>query len=709
MTALSNNYPNPLDNFRTYSFQYVMSVAGSTETFRKMIDDGGRSMLAAAGTAGLGEPFAVGPSNTAWLVLDTRRFSQYSITDMQMEHTFGTGTVSNPSVPLNSMSMKIIDTTGLSFFNMLMMLFRDRLQTTKASAFFLLSVIFSGHRDDGSVEHVSTCHIPLSLMSMEFTFTSSGSQYDIQMMEITGSPQRGAGLKQINYLGAVNSISTEAWSSNTIGSMLDDLEQQLNIQSLEFYQKFNNTANASGSTAAGKLVQYMITAPATAANNWRAMKISTASRSFNIEQQFTSMNTGERPATPAQVTAQLSGLRSRESRAIYSQLTFTSTSDITDAIKAILESSDEFLALASEDRRKAGTAQIFKISTSITSDDTTFVVHFDILPYFLPKVSTQDKDKQNTQTVAAGSSTRNVLGGTKVIKNLISYDYIFTGKNSHIKDLKVHFGPNADVALDTNLQLGRSRLASVAEVGQSTSRVSAASAGAKKTTSFSPLIRGRDPIFPSMRSREQQNNNSAQKNENLTKDQAAENFKQKQEYNQTMAYVNFLGSLQLDMDVRGNPNIIRKFADKNGRDTFPPHLQIISSDALRKIVFSSSTTAAASFQNNLRTGVATAKQQYVDTFMAPKIAAVYSARQPADPLLNGVDPATLPVFVKVNIKAPNTDHVGSAIDGEPLYTDRFFYNGYYQLLMIRTTFDSGQFSHAMTLIPYVVDENASTK
>ena len=36
-------------------------------------------------------------------------------------------------------------------------------------------------------------------------------------------------LKQINYLGAVNSISTEAWSSNTIGSMLDDLEQQLNL------------------------------------------------------------------------------------------------------------------------------------------------------------------------------------------------------------------------------------------------------------------------------------------------------------------------------------------------------------------------------------------------------------------------------------------------------------------------------------------------
>jgi hypothetical protein len=59
----------------------------------------------------------------------------------------------------------------------------------------------------------------------------------------------------------------------------------------------------------------------------------------------------------------------------------------------------------------------------------------------------------------------------------------------------------------------------------------------------------------------------------------------------------------------------------------------------------------------------------------------------------------MPVYVKLNIRAPNVDFNGNYKDGEPMFTEKFFYNGTYMILYITTTLSGGEFKHVMKLNP----------
>ena len=677
MQNQGNNYPNPLDNFRTYSYHFVMTAASSTEAFRNLIggNEGQPSpLLGAISTVGLGEEVRIGDSS-AYLVLDTRRFSQYSVTDVEMEHMFGTGTLSNPTVPSSTMKMKLVDSTGISFFDFMMDLMRNKLQTTRASAFFLLSIIFVGHRDDGTTETISTCHIPLTLLFMSFELDSSGSTYDIEFMELEGAPQNGKSMEHINYLGDLSSVSTIG-RDKTIGGLLDSLEDQLNAQSIAFYKKYHNAENEDNSkTKPGKLVQYMITAP----EEWRAFNPNLASSSVTQEQVFQANSN----VTKNAVSYHPVGDR---------QIPFSPTSPITNVIKNILESSNEFLKLSSAEKRRSGQAQAFKTITTITSDESTYVIHFDVYQYYMPKIA---KDvTQNNQV-----TKRPVTGSAEIVQNVISYDYMFSGRNSHIKSLQIKYDPESSIALDTDLQLGKQRAAQVANVGQTTKAVESVSTGAKSTTEFAKNIRRGDPIFMPIKTAEQRKNNSAQYVEGLSTDEAKDTFKSKQEYNQTYAFLHFVSSMLIEMQVRGNPNIIRKFADRNERGGMAPHTQIISSRQLKEQINLSNLV------DTVGKSVQTSKANYIQQFVKPRMEFAKKGTDANDSLLNNIDVSTLPVFVKLNIQAPNVDHLGNYMPGESMFTDRFFFNGPYQMLVVKTTFSGGDFEHSMTLIPYQISED----
>ena len=671
-----NNYPNPLDNFRTYSYHFILTASSTTEAFRVMIGDGSKApLLSAIQGVGLGEEFKV-KDQTGFLVIDTRRFSQYSITDLEMEHVYGTGGVNNPSVPASTMKMKVMDTTGLSFFNFMMDLMRNKLQTTRASAFFLLAIVFVGHKDDGTTETISTCYIPLTLLLMSMEFQFSGSTYDIEFMELEGAPQANASMQHINYLATISNVTTYG-RDKTLGGLLDCLESKLNKASLDHYVKYTNTALAQDSKSPpGKLVQYMITAP----SEWRAFIPGSAKSDTHEEKPAPKRGAVTKPSVST-----IGDL----------QVPFSSNATITDAIKAILESSKQFTDLASADNRKAGTGFTFKTVTAITSDDTTYLVHFDIYPFRLPKVD------GNNNKVAVGSKT--VVGDASIVKNLITYDYIFTGRNSHIKNLKVEYGPEASVALDVNLQLGSARMTDNARNGQSKSGTKESSKGASKTTEYSTNMRPGDPLFLPVVSKEQKNNNSSQHTEHEGTESAAEAFKSKQEYNQTFAFLHFLSSINLDVTVRGNPNIIRKFADRNERGGLPPHGMIIAGPDLKQQAAASTDGASNSLVTTVNNGITSSKQQYIDKYITPRINAWNKSDTGNDALLNGVDVSTLPVFVKINIRAPNVDSTGEFKSGEDMFTDKFFYDGVYQMLFVKTNFTGGDFEHNISLIPYDID------
>jgi hypothetical protein len=696
--SLGNNYPNPLDNFRSYSYHYILTVANTTEAFRRMVQPvNGRSrVLSAVEKASLGDKIDLDGAS-AYLLLDTRRFSQYSITELEMEHVYGTGNRVNPSVPVTTTRVKLIDTTGLTFFNFLADTLRNKLQTTRASAFFLLTVIFVGHRDDGTTETVAMTNIPLILLLMAFEFDSSGSTYDIEFIETEGAVQRGQAMEHINYMGKVNSVSTQG-GPPSVGQMLLNLEKRLNVQSLEHYQKYTNEAlqkiDATDKTGikAGKLVQYMITVPNKHPFNWaNDFFITLANASKHEESGFIA---GAQAEVDEERTKDPFSQKQKEQKTDrYYELAFSNTTTVTDAIKNILESSPQFLKMASQEAIRAGEGYSFKTVTNITSNDSTYLIHLDIYPVKIPK-----------PVVETGSRVRNdVFGNRSDIRNLISYDYIFTGFNSHVKDLKIQYLPESAIALDTEMDIGSNRFATNASQGNTVKDVQDVSVGKPTSVDFAPILRPSDPIFLPIQSKDQQNNNNSQNTEDIKREDAVALFKAKQDYTRTLAFFHFLSSMNLDMTIRGNPHLLRKYADREERGGIAPHGEIIDTPTLESFSRQTQLEAEGNYLGAIAGRLSSAKAQYYSEYYGPRLQKLISPPAAAeDALLNGSDVATSPVFVQLNILAPNVDFTGQVIEGESLFTDRFFFKGPYMVLFIKHQFINGEFSQSLNMIPFDV-------
>jgi hypothetical protein len=90
--------------------------------------------------------------------------------------------------------------------------------------------------------------------------------------------------------------------------------------------------------------------------------------------------------------------------------------------------------LASNDNRADGNLKGYKILTNVTSDDDTVVVHYDIANYAIPKI-TEDSGKQEGKD----SVDKSVPFQINKDKNLMTFEYIFTGKNADILnfDMKI--------------------------------------------------------------------------------------------------------------------------------------------------------------------------------------------------------------------------------------------------------------------------------
>lgn len=662
---------NPLDGYRSYSYHFILSVANTTSAFEKMLGSDNASQLATVENVPLGGLLNIG-SEQAYLLVDTRRYSHYSILDVTTEHIYGTGSSVNPTVPTSTLTMRLIDTTGLSFFNTLMNTLQNNLQTTRSSAFFMLSTIYVGHKDDGTTQTLMISNTALTLITMDFEFNSSGSTYNIEFMETEGSPQRGASMEYMNSLGDITTISTKG-QANNLGGMIQALEDALNQRSLEVYQKYSIQMAKKGSSQqprkdskspkSGRLVQYMITIP----DKWKAFPINAATRSVNVEQDFIHMkpqkSTDEvkKPIKQDQVAA------AAQSSAKH----FSYTMGITDAIKAILETSKDVLDLS---QPKDGMATMYRTITNVTSDAATFVIHFDVMEH---KIPAKDKD---SKSVAAG--------GTNAYKNapVIEYDYIFTGRNSDIRELKIAYMPGVEAALDSQTNMGQTRYATNAAAGQVAKNVEAVKKGTEESVEFNPNIRPNDPIFFANKSVLAKT--GAHDQQEAVKHEDALDFnKKKQLYTQALAFYHYISSMELTMTIRGNPALLAKYSDRNSRGGVPPHTQIVSVEQVDSYSTQVQSTAEQNFQQDVKGRVASAKANYVGKYLTEKIRIG--------------DVATTPLFVKINIRAPKVNADGNIADPAEgdMFTDEFFFKGTYQVLTIKSSFSNGEFSQELVLIP----------
>ena len=674
---MTSEYINPLDRFRSYSYHYVMTASASTESFRMLIENNGKRLFQDVVKVKLGEKMDVN-GQSAWLIMDTRRFSQYAVTSLEMHHAIGTGsTALNPAVPVSMVSMNMMDTTGLSFYGFLMDTMRNKMKTLRGSSFFMLAVIFVGHKDDGTTETISTCFIPLILHTIGFDFTIDGSHLNLQFSEFDNSAAVGS-LKDLDSMGDIASVITKENGRQTIGELLESLETRLNTQSLSFWQKFNN---ADLPDSKGRLVQYMITVPNSTEFPWRDMVADTAQKSSYGETRFLSTSASKKNGG-AQTKGSTVSKTSKSST--YAQITFSKATSIGDAIKQILESSTQFNKQASEKNNESGTVTLYKIVKSVSSDDLTYIVHFDIYPYVVTKPA-------DTGTLKPGQAKQEA--GKFDYGNIIEYDYLYTGKNSHIRDLKINFSPEASTALDTVTDIGSNRAAAVASAGQKRKQVSASGKSSTAITAKEALLLDNEPVFPTGQTRLKNSNAAGMYLESKTRAESQAAIQARQEMFKFYAQYHLLTAMDIELEVRGNPNLVRKYADKNVRGGIAPHPKIVISSTLPKLKVGAATDVYANYiQKNLQS----AKQQYVSQYVERRMKS--KSVTSGDSLMEGPDVLVKPIFVKLNIRAPDVNWDGTPVDAAQPFTNKFFYNGYYMLLTNHTYLQNGEFHHVMKLI-----------
>jgi len=677
----ASNYTNPLDEFRSYSYHFIMTVASTTEALRKQLEGvGGQKLYSLVQSLPLLGELNLGNEDVAYLVLDTRRFSQFSVTEFESEHVYGTGNPNNPTAQTSFARMKIIDTTGFNFFNYMMELLQVRVKSARASAFFLLNIIFIGHRTDGSTALVTSCYMPLLLQLMSAEYNSSGSTFELEFSEVEGGFGQNTRLWQLNHLATKVTAVTPP-GKNSLADLVQAFEDQLNANSLSFYRNYQAEAllKPPGTTVAGKLVQYMINLP----REWMGdnYKVTAAGYTKRLEQVFIAAGqTTSEAAQQAQAATAASGINVAKDSSV--QISFSERMSITDALTKILEACDQVLAHAGADARARGTASTFKIVSSVTSDGGTYIVHFDVYPYVMPPPKPRAAD------------------GTRY-QNHIFYSYIFTGKNSHIEDLRISYLPESAIALDTRVPLGSWRMAQVAGVGQRPDLVNKSSLRDQRSLDRFSTLRPNDPIFPTALTTAQQTNFAAQRDiEQYPPAVAQELIQRLQEYKSTVAFFHMTSSIDLELTIRGNPNLLKKYADRQQRGGMPPHTAGFNFDP-------ASASQLGDFAQRVAAAFNAARAQYRQLYYEPRVAAAWRGQVISpielgrDPLLdNELDVAAYPIYVQLDIRSPNTNWDGEFIDRNNLFTSTQFFGGPYHVLFIKHSFIEGEFKQVLSLVPH---------
>lgn len=584
--------PNPLDKYESHTYQFILCAANSTEGVRQLVvGDNGETndvnFLNKISTATLGNEIV--PNSGTYLILDTRRTSEFSIANLAYDIYLSNGNAPQDSLSLaTSIMMQVIDPSGVGFFNYFKHLIDNKFECDITGITFLLHIMFIGHTDEGKTDIVHSTYMPL-IIGETFNlsdFSTKGGVYDLSFM-----PINMGGVTHLSSFNQLYSAIPFKGKEGLLGNMIQAFENELNIRSVNWFNRFNpkslNETSEKGTSKQkfGRLVQYMITIPP----EWFYYEInSIPNNSMEIQWHNIAVEKGigttptsttptsTTPKTPEQIKQEEAAVLKQQTEDINagkaSEVIAASTAatnsgssghdilhstavnmTVEDGINSILRSTAAINELAGAQAKIDGRVFIYKILTSITSDLETVLVHYDVVAYSLPDTN-KAKEIEESQKIKNGNTpSTHSPDGMKGItsSNSMVFDYIFSGKNTDILDMQIKVN---------NLYIG---LMDVGRVGQLAVQANAGSSQTKKADR--PEIEDKEtyghvtryqPLIPPPKTAEEFHNFGGMPN--VEQAGAKERMSGKQEFAKALSDLN-VTSLVPEMKIRGNPNILSRY------------------------------------------------------------------------------------------------------------------------------------------------------
>lgn len=640
---------NPLDDFQSYSVHYVMLAARTTEEAKVFIDQdpsvNSATLAAIEQVKQLGEAITYNNvSNVAYLVMDTRRFSQFTIDRLKYEVLINGLEKGDSHGNLATMvEMNIVDSVGISFINFLQWLMDSKMQCNFDGMIFMLRLIFVGHKPDGTTETVQTVTIPMHLSKLELNLDYAKGAYTAEFMPNINFDTTA------NYRWLqIGTATTYVSSDNTLGAVVDNFQKQLNDKSAEYFARATSAIKTARKETGqyGRQVKYMITLP----EKWRKMKFNGVATSSATETDHKKKEPGKPQSTNLAVDT---GLK------------------ITDVLDKMFKQTPEISDLGNG-RKSTDSVGFYKHLVGITSSDAEVIVHIDVIEFKVPNVRIEELASRSNATADANNFYQtDPRTNTRVPKNFMEFDYIFTGKNTSILnfDMKLQ---DLQWMLASNLEIGHGTMNTVTGEGQDDK---------KKTVNSSAelvLAKPYDALLMPLNTEAELNNFNDYASLVLGDKTIGDQIKTgRQDYTRNLSAFYAGSPITVVMTIKGNPLIMTKF----NMGSFLEHAKDITQftgyrDKLEKEI--------------IRDNTQDVNGQKLETLKVENGVLVVNS-------LGDTNYTAAPVFVKVNIMGPNVNHTtGELINGED-FARAILYDNYYVVFKVTNLIEGSNFTQELEL------------
>lgn len=674
---------NPLDKFVSYSTHFIILAARTTASIKKFSETDPRNLRetldAIDRTPYLGEKVMMsGLESDVYLVIDTRRFSQFTVQNLQYEVLInGVANGASHSNLATTMQMTILDSVGISFINYLQELMDSKMQTNFDGMVFLIKTVFVGHNEDGTSETVQSVTIPAHLFKMEVNLDYAKGIYTLEFM-----PNMNFDVSQHQRWLNIGNATTYFTGSGArkLGQLVDSFQNRLNEVSKEHYKTVNENAEIvtrrgvkkpDGTRKFGRLVQYQITIP----DKWReftfagASANSTVERDFKAELQRTQQST--QTATPTE----------QGNPNIDAHMSTNWGMTIPDVLDLMFKQVPDIQHLANGDKLKdTGKAvSFYKHIVGITSTDDSFTVHVDVVEFSVPPADPKMAEQGNS--VASNEYYAKVTtedGRSKLIpKTFFELDYIFTGQNNDVLnfDLKIQ---DLVFLLASNTRVSEGEFISDVIQGGSAEEK-------KKEESQPEIMRSRayDPLLIPLIN-DGRGKAMSQFTNFRNKDVEQDVHRSSQEYAKNLSAFYAISPITTNVTIRGNPEIMAHFS-----------ASALLPDVSTSTVVSGNANAAVQVdQGSLETYRKTFEKEILKR---PGTSRNTDGSFSVNPYLNNSSYMSTPCFVNVVVKGPNVDPTSNTfIEGKD-YATRVLFDNYYVVFKVVNTIENGVFTQQLEL------------
>lgn len=642
---------NPLDKFTSHSIHYILLGADSTfslEPFAENVELNGSASLDAIDAAKyLGDEVSY-MGRTAYVMIDTRKFSQFTIQDVKTKvnpTSMGTNGTISPNSITSELSFTVVDPMGVLFANFLQYITDTKLKVSFSGLACMFRVLFVGHLPDGTSETVMSVAIPCVFNKIKVDATDVKGIYECSMIPLIGIGTTS--VSRWTNIGNATKFFT-GQNTNTLGSMVRSFEGNLNDQSKKLFE----TVNRNSSERIGRRVEYMITIP----EKWENYQMTGPNQGRVEETVFKKTPADSQPA-PAKE----------------SNFSVPPSVSITQALDLMFAQCVEIAKHMNYDKAGAESTPFltsYKHLVNVTSDTETFMVHVDVIEYTIPNTSKTGNTQELFYTYTSNGVQKTVP------KNAVQFEYVYSGTNTDVLEFVMSID-NLNYVLLSPDKLGSTVLNDkVTTEGQQQKD----STGGEHTSSrLINNVKRNDPVLLNDKTWADKKNYS-----NIAANVGASKENPKEIYQEAIknlaAFYAAGGAPSASISIRGNPNLMTHTSFNN----MIPHVK-----------FSESTKSEY-------------RKKFEETVIKTNNLTSMSKGTITPEQFSGKNFTSTPMFVKLDIYGQNTDmenygltthEIDPAVDATKL----FFDENYYMCFEIETEIVDGYgFRQKLHLTPYSI-------